>query len=139
MQGRHAEHAVLHFKAKEIVIMQDSNLMENAIQPFVQLAQSNLELMKNFPLPEAPSVSSVPNPFLQGPTSTASLLQTNAFLQLMQGAVKNYTEFMVALGQNGMAAVSQTQAGLLREQRGRSGNVVDASEARHKRRVAQEA
>jgi hypothetical protein len=124
--------------------MQDTNntIMETALQPFIKLAQNNMELVKSFSqLPEVnPSVagSNGQNPFLQGQTSAASLLQSNAFLNLMQGAVKNYTEFVVALGQNSIAAVGQTQASLVREGKAVAENVVDATEAR-RRRAAQEA
>lgn len=113
--------------------MQD-NLMESTLQPFVQLAQNNLELMRNLPVPEAPSADE-PNPFLQGPTSAANLLQTNTFLLLMQGAVKNYTEFMMAVGQNSIAVVGQAQAGLVRDAQARA---KEATGARAKHRVVEE-
>lgn len=121
--------------------MQDSNIMETAIQPFVKLAQSNFELIKQLSqLPEMapPQASEGQNPFLQGPASAAQLLQSGAFVQLMQGAVKNYTEFMMALSQNGMAAVSQTQANLVREGQSMADKAADSA-SRHHRRVPQEA
>lgn len=123
--------------------MQENNLLENAIQPFIKLAQNNLELVKSLSNSSAtassPSLGTpVHNPFLQGAGSAAGLLQPTAFLQLMQGTVKNYTEFMVALSQNTVSAVNQTQATLVREGRTMADNVADATEAR-KRRAAQSA
>ena len=65
-------------------------------------------------------------------------MQPAALMQLMQGAVKNYTEFMMALSQNTVSAVNQTQATMVREGRTMADNVADATEAR-KRRAAQSA
>ena len=120
--------------------MQENNLMENAIQPFIQLAQNNLELVKTLSQSSAtasPSVAGAQgqNPFLQG---AGNLLQPTAFMQLMQGTVKNYTEFMMTLGQNTVSALNQTQASMVREGRTMADNVADATEAR-RRRAAQSA
>ena len=48
--------------------------------------------------------------------------------------VKNYTDFMMELGQSWMAVLAQGQAAMMRQAREVSENVVDASEARGRRR-----
>jgi hypothetical protein len=88
--------------------MQD-NVMQTAIQPFIKLTQANMDLLTKFSMsPEA-----IP--------------------QLMQGMLKNYTEFMMELGQSGMAVLAQGQAAMMRQVQEASENVVDASGARGRR------
>jgi hypothetical protein len=88
--------------------MQD-NVMQTALQPFIKLTQANMDLLTKFSMsPEA-----IP--------------------QLMQGMLKNYTEFMTEVGQSGMAALAQGQAAMMRQVQEASETVVDASEARARR------
>ena len=47
--------------------------------------------------------------------------------------LKNYTEFMLELGQSWMAVLAQGQAAMMRQAQEVSQNVVDASEARGRR------
>jgi hypothetical protein len=88
--------------------MQD-NVMQTAIQPFIKLTQANMELLTKF----STSPEAIP--------------------QLMQGMLKNYAEFMMELGQSGMAVLAQAQATMMRQAQEVSENVVDATEARGRR------
>jgi hypothetical protein len=113
--------------------MQD-NVMQPAMQPFIKLAQANMELLTKFsPEVISQSVANAQNLFQQGQGSATNLAQSNAFAQLMQGMLKNYTEFMTELGQSGMAVLAQSQAAMMRGAQDVSENVIDASEARGRR------
>ena len=113
--------------------MQD-NIMQPAMQPFIKLVQANMELLTKFsPEVISQSVANAQNLFQQGQGSATNLVQSNAFAQLMQGMLKNYTEFMMELGQSGMAVLAQSQAAMTRQAQEVSENVIDASEARARR------
>ena len=110
--------------------MQD-NVMQPAMQPFIKLAQANMELLTKFSTsPELISQwANAQNLFQPGQGSATNLDQSNAFAQLMQGMLKNYTEFMMELGQSGMSVLAQSQAAMTRQAQEFSENVVDASHA----------
>jgi len=115
--------------------MQD-NVMQTAMQPFIKLAQANMELLTKFSMsPEliSQSVANAQSLFQQGPGAATSLVQSDAFAQLTQSMLKNYTEFMMELGQSWMAVLAQGQAAMMRQAQEVSENVVDASEARGRR------
>jgi hypothetical protein len=111
--------------------MQD-NVMQPAMQPFIKLVQANMELLTKLSTsPETMSqLANALNPFQPGQGSATNLVQSNAFAQLMQGMLKNYTEFMMELGQSGMAVLAQSQAAMTRQAQEFSENVIDASQAR---------
>jgi len=114
--------------------MQD--LTQTAIQPFVKLAQSNVELVQQFmssPEVSSQSMSSVQNLMQQAQESTMKLAQSNAFATLMQGMLKNYTEFMMSLGQSSMQAMAQGQQTLVQQGQEAVGNVIEATEAKVRR------
>ena len=95
--------------------MQD-NMIQPAMQPFLKLAQSNMELLTNFSLwPESVSQAAVsPQAFMQQAQHAAmSLLQPSAFAQLAQGLMKNYTEFLAEWGQTAMATFAQGQSAMI--------------------------
>lgn len=113
------------------------NPMQTAIQPFVKLAQGNMELLSRFAgSPEALSQAStnMQGMLQQNQESAAKLLQSGAFSQLMQGMLKNYTEFLTELGQTSMAVATQAQEAMTRQAQQATDNVIDASEARTRRR-----
>ena len=115
--------------------MQD-NPMQAAMQPFVKLAQANMELLMRFSMsPEAmtQSMNNVQNLFKPGDTSSTSLYTSSAFTELMQGMLKNYTEFMMETAQTGMAMLAQGQAEMARQAEEIGSNVVDAADARGRR------
>jgi hypothetical protein len=112
------------------------NVMQTALQPFIKLAQANMELLNRFSMsPEmiSQSVANAQSLFQQGQGSAANLVQSNAFAQLTQGMLKNYTEFMMELGQSWMAVLAQGQATMVRQVQEISEYVVDASEPRGRR------
>lgn len=115
--------------------MQD-NVIQPAMQPFIKLAQANMELLTRFSLsPEAVSQSTMAtqNLMQQAQQAAASLFQSNAFAQLTQGMLKNYTEFMTQCSQSAMVSLAQGQAAMVARANEVTGNVVDAAEARGRR------
>ncbi len=114
-----------------------SNIMQiEAIQPFVKLAQSNMELLTKFsqsPEVMAEATRTVKTLMEQAQTSTASLAGSSAFAGLMQGMVKNYTDFISELTQSAYAMMSQGQAAFLQQTQEAASNVIDAADARTRR------
>ena len=108
-------------------------MQDNMMQPFVKLAQANMELLTEFSLwPEAASVS--PQAFVQQAQHAAmSLLQPGAFAQLAQGMMKNYTEFLAEWGQTAMATFAQGQAAMISRAQEVTAEGVDVAEARGRR------
>jgi hypothetical protein len=119
--------------------MQD-NVMQVHAQPYIKLVQANMELFTQFSTsPEVTSQAGV-NPsqlFQQASQSATNLMQSGAFARLLQGMLKNYTEFVTEVGQSAMSAASQVQASLVQQVQTASesaGEVVDVAEARGRRR-----
>jgi hypothetical protein len=112
--------------------MQDNPLIQPMLQPFFKLAQSNIALLTQFSF--SPEV--VSQAFRTTQDSTGRIAQSTAFAELAQGLMKNYTEFLMELGQGGMAMLSQGQAAFLRHAQEASGNVIDATQARRTRQAA---
>ena len=115
--------------------MQD-NLMQAQIQPFVKLAQANMELFTRFstsPEVTAQASANASQIFQQASGSAMKLMQSGAFAHVMQGMLKNYTEFLAELSQSGMAMLSQGQAAVTRQVQEATDNVIDATEARGRR------
>lgn len=115
--------------------MQD-NLMQTQTQPFVKLAQANMDLFGRFST--SPEVTSQANAtanqwFHQASESAAKLMQSGAFAQMMQGLLKNYMEFFTELSQSSMAMLSQGQAAMTRQVQETTNEVIDATEARVRR------
>jgi hypothetical protein len=111
-------------------------IVQPALQPFIKLAQANMELLAKFSLsPEVVSQSAAiaRNFVQQTQEAAASLSQSNAFAQLTQGMLKNYTEFVADWNQSATAALAQGQAALIARTQEVAGNVVDAAEARGRR------
>ena len=115
--------------------MQD-NAMQAQTQPFVKLAQANMDLLTRFstsPEVTAQATASATSLFQQSAEAATNLMRSNAFAHLMQGMLKNYTEFLAELSQSGMAMMSQGQAALTRQVQEATANVVDATEVRARR------
>jgi hypothetical protein len=100
--------------------MQD-NLMQAQAQPFVKLAQANMDLLTRFST--SPEVTE----------SAMKLMNSSAFAHLMQGMMKNYTEFVTELSQSGMAMLSQGQAAMTRQMQDAASGVIDVADARGRR------
>lgn len=115
--------------------MQDK-LMQAQTQPFLKLAQANMDLLTRFSTsPEVASQASAnaSQLFQQASESTMKLMQSGAFAHLMQGMLKNYTDFLAELSQSGMAMISQGQAAMTRQVEEATHEVINATEARGRR------
>lgn len=115
--------------------MQD-DLMQAHAQPFVKLAQANMELLTRFstsPEVAAQAGANASQMFQQASESTMRLMQSGAFAQLMQGMLKNYTEFLSELSQSGLAILAEGQAAVARQVQEASNGVIDAADARGRR------
>jgi hypothetical protein len=89
-----------------------TNLMQPFMAPFTQLAQSNLALLTKYSLsPEAvlQAMTQTQRLFLQPSAGASPQLQlpSNALGELMMGLMKNYMEFLMALGQGSAALMLQ--------------------------------
>ena len=116
--------------------MQSNIVPTEAIQPFVKLAQANMELWSKFSLsPEVMSEATrnIKGFLEQSQASTAGLARSQAFTALMQGMVKNYTDFVSELTQSTYAMMSQGQATFLQQAQEATANVIDATDARTRR------
>lgn len=94
-------------------------ILESAIQPYLKLVRSNMELMKHLSVsPEIKPLASedAENPFLQAQACLAQLTQSSAVAKVMQGALRNYTEFLLEIGQINLFTANQTQESLARVQ-----------------------
>ena len=111
-------------------------MQDTLIQPFVKLAQANMELLTEFSLwPETVSQAALsPQAFVQQAQHAAmSLLQPGAFAQLAQGMMKNYSEFLAEWGQTAMATFAQGQAAMISRAQEVTAEGVDAAEPRGRR------
>ena len=97
--------------------VQDS-FMQVQSQPFIKLTQANMALLTRFSVsPEvtAQATANAGQLFQQACESAMKLSQSGAFSQLMQGMLRNYTEFVAECGQSGMAWMLQGPAALTRQ------------------------
>jgi hypothetical protein len=111
--------------------MPSDNIMQTAMQPYLKLVQANLTLLGRFstsPEVVAQAAANAQSLLQQGQESAAGLVQSNAFAQLVQGMLKNYTEFLTEVGQAGVAMLAQGQAAMLCQVREASEQVVEASQ-----------
>ena len=104
-----------------------------ALQPWIKLTQSNMELFSKFAL--SPEVTSEAMRAMQSLaeqtwSSAASLGKSHAVQELMQGLTRNYTEFATELSQSAYAMMAQAQGALLQQTQAATSNVIDAATAR---------
>jgi len=114
--------------------MQDS-VMQPAVQPFIKLVQSNMALLTQFcmsPDMISQAMSNAQSLLHQGQGSATNVTQSNAFGQLMQGMLRNYTEFMAEFGQSAMAMLTQAQTATMQSASEAAESVAD-SEPRSRR------
>ena len=112
--------------------MQD-DVMQSQIQPFVKLAQSNMDLLTRFST--SPEMTSEANAnvnqlFKLVSESSMNLMQSGAFANMIQGMLKNYTEFLTELSQSSVEMMSQGQAAMTRQVEESTKDVVDAAASR---------
>jgi hypothetical protein len=111
--------------------MQD-NLMQAQTQPFLKLAQGNMELLTRFwSSPEMTAQAT--SLFRHATESATNVMQSGAFAQLMQGTMKAYSEFFMELNQSTMALMSQGQAAMVRQVQEASEGVIDVTDMRARR------
>jgi hypothetical protein len=119
--------------------MQDNPLQIQA-QPFVKLMHSNLELLTRFatsPEVAAQAATTATSLLHQATESATGLMRSGAFVQLIQGMLNNYTEFLTEFGQTSMSLMSQGQQTLMRQVQEAGTQVSAANEARsHRSRQA---
>jgi hypothetical protein len=114
--------------------MQD--VIHAQMQPFYKLAQANMDLLTRFstsPEVTAQATANASQLFQQATESAMKLMQSGAFAHVMQGMLKNYTEFLAELSQSGMALMSQGQAVLVRQAQEATDGVIDATTVRARR------
>ena len=115
------------------------NLAQPAwLQPYIKLAQSNIELWYNFsssPEVMSEATRSVQSFMEQAQASVLHLGQSHAFTSLVQGLIKNYTEFLSDLSQSTYSTMSQGQATWMQQAQEAASNVFDVT-ARRSRRAA---
>lgn len=110
--------------------MQSNIVQSEAVQPFVKLAQSNMELWSKFtqsPEVMSEATRSMQSVLEQAQKSAASLAQSQVFTSLMQGMMKNYTDFVSELSQSMYSMMSQSQATFLQQAQGAANDVIDAA------------
>jgi hypothetical protein len=109
-----------------------NTLIHPVTQPFFTLVRANMDLLARFSTsPEALSQSLTDAQRLaqQGHGSMANLVQSKGFAELMQGMLRNYTEFMTEVGQNTLAMLSWSQQTTTRQIQDGSEKVIDAADA----------
>lgn len=114
--------------------MQD--VIHAQMQPFYKLAQANMDLLTRFstsPEVTAQATANASQLFQQATESAMKLMQSGAFAHVMQGMLKNYTEFLAELSQSGMALMSQGQAALVRQAQEATDGVIDTTTVRARR------
>jgi hypothetical protein len=115
--------------------MQDK-LIQAQTQPFVKLTQANIDLLTRFstsPEVTAQASANVSQLFQQASESAMKLMHSGAFAHLMQGMLKNYTEFLTDVSQSSMAMFSESQAAMTRQVQQATNGVIDATEASSRR------
>lgn len=101
--------------------------------PFIKLAQSNMDLMTRFAAsPEVTSQATANASLLfqQATESATKLMHSAAFTQMVQGMLKNYTEFLMELSQSGVSMMGQLQATLVQRTQEAADGVVGATGSR---------
>jgi hypothetical protein len=109
--------------------------MQSAM-PLIKLTQANMDLLTQFSMsPEvlAKPAAATQNLLQQGQQAATDLLQSNAFALLTQGILKNYTEFVMEVGQGGMAALAKAQADLVRQTQDVTAGLTESSQAGSRR------
>lgn len=105
-------------------------------QPFIKLAQSNMELLTRFA--SAPEVmtqatAGASQLFQQATTSAQKLMNSGAFAHLMQGMLSNYIEFLGEVSQGSMTALMAGQAAFTRQAQEATDTVIDEAQVRGRR------
>ncbi len=95
----------------------NEELIQNSTQPFIKLAQSNMDLVtKMLPTPEAmnSSMAEVEKLFHQPTGLSGNITNVNAFGQLAHCMFSNYTVFMMEMGRYATQCMLQGQDNIRR-------------------------
>jgi hypothetical protein len=112
--------------------MQDITMQPQS-QAFVKLAQSNMDLFTRFSASSeiaSQAREDASRLFQTASESAMKLMQSGAYAHLIQGMLKNYTEFLSDFSQGSIAMLGQGQAALTRQVQEATDDIVDATEAR---------
>lgn len=118
---------------------QANHAIHTTTQPFVKLAQANMDLFNKFshsPEVTTQATANATNLFQQASESATNLMRSGAFAQMLQGLMKNYTDFLMELSQSSMAMLTQGQQALVQQTQDATEGVVDATEVRRRARQA---
>ena len=110
--------------------------MQVQAQPFVKLAQANMELLTRFytsPEVTSQATANASQLFQQASESAMKLMHSGSFSHVMQGLLKNYTEFLTELSQSGMALMSQGQAAFMQQAQEAAQGAIGVADIRAKR------
>ncbi len=102
------------------------------MQPLTKLAQANMELVSKFSTsPEVISqaINDAQKLFQQSQESAMKLANSQSFAELIQGFMKNYTEFLAEMSHSATAIFSQGQATFVQQANEATSNVVDATQS----------
>lgn len=108
-------------------------------QPLLKLATANMGLLMRFgSSPEMLSQATLTASQLMQQSGATSMrvMQSGAFSQLMQGMLKNYTEFLGESGRSAMAMISEGQASMARSAQETMQRATSAPTAASRRRSA---
>jgi hypothetical protein len=109
------------------------NAVQATMQPFIKLVQANMELLNGFSSTlelSNPGGGTAGNPIQQAQENMGKLMQSHAMSVLMQGLLKNYTEFMHEFSQTGMALMTQTQETMQQQGRAAVDSATEATQSR---------
>lgn len=112
--------------------MQSAALYSQA-QPFIRLAQANMELLTRFstsPEVTAQATQNAGHLFQQASGSAMKLVGSGAFAQLVQGMMTNYMEFLAEFGQGSMAMLAAGQSQLSRQAQELTETVAESTSGR---------
>src|SRR4030095_6711365 len=94
----------------------------------MKLMQSNMELLMRYafsPEVTTEAVRSLQAMFEQGPASFGRVAPPQAYFSLVQGLMKNYTEFLAELSQSAYGAMFQGPLALMQQAQAAGANVFD--------------
>ena len=116
--------------------MLDTTVLQSAMQPLQKLAQSNMDLLTRFyasPEVTSQAVGDFQKLFQQTQESAMKLAQSQAFAGMVQGFIKNYTEFLTEASQGVASLASQGQAAFMKQATEAIKGAFDAGQAGVKR------
>jgi hypothetical protein len=112
------------------------NPIQAALQPYVKLVQSNMELLgrySKFPEAMTQAMAKTQSLLRPGHGTPSSRAQPPAFAELVQGMVKNHASFMEKVAQSGIAMLAQGQAALLQQTQQATERLASSAKGRARR------